>query len=153
MGVPISTNDRPQGEPAPASDERPPEELGDGYIVGNLTEDPELRFTPTGRAVAKLRVAYTTRVKDTDTGRWADGDTEFYTVTVWGQQGEHCAEHLQRGDRIVAAGTWTKRFWTSREGEARESVELTARDVGPSLLFRGAIVKRSDRTKAVQRDG
>lgn len=147
MSVPTNTAERPPGEPAPQGDERPPEDMGDGYIVGNLCEDPELRFTPTGRAVGKLRVAYTARVKDPDSGQWRDGETEFYTVTVWGQQGEHCAEHLQRGDRIVAAGTWTKRFWTSREGEPRESVELTARDIGPSLLFRGAIVKRTDRTK------
>ena len=152
MSVPTNTTERPAGEPAPQNDERQPEDLGEGFIVGNLTEDPELRFTPTGRGVAKLRVAYTARTKDPESGRWADGETEFYTVTVWGQQGEHCAEHLQRGDRIVAAGQWTKRFWTSREGEPRESVELTARDVGPSLLFRGAIVKRTDRNKGARSD-
>lgn len=153
MDVPTSTTERPKGEPGPKGDDRQPEDLGDGYIVGNLTEDPELRFTPTGRAVAKLRVAYTTRIKDPESNRWSDGETEFYTVTVWGQQGEHCAEHLQRGDRIVAAGSWVKRFWTDREDNERESVELTARDIGPSLLFRGAIVKRPDRNNGRQTDG
>jgi single-strand DNA-binding protein len=153
MTVP-ETTERPAGEPSsPANKGREPEDMGEGHISGNLTEDPSLRFTPTGRAVANLRLAYTPRVKDDDTGRWSDGETEFYSVTVWGTQGEHCAEHLQRGDRVVAVGRWSKRFWEDREGEQRESVELTAQDIGPSLLFRGAIVKRTDRNRGARSDG
>lgn len=130
------------GTKAPAND-RPAEDLGEGHIQGNLTEDPELRFTGTGRAVAKLRVAYTPRIHDTESGRWMDGETEFYTVNVWGGQAERCAEALLRGDRIVASGRWSKRFWQDREGLDREAVELTAQDVGASLLFRQAVVVRT----------
>lgn len=128
-------------------EQKPPvTQLGAGYVMGNLCEDPELRFTPTGRAVCKLRVAYSPRYKDEDTGKWADGDPQFYTVNVWGQQGEHCAEALMRGDRIVAAGSWSERTWETREGESRKSVELTAQDIGPSMLFRLAKVQRTKRS-------
>jgi single-strand DNA-binding protein len=110
--------------------------------MGNLTADPELRFTPTGRAVARLRVAWTPRIKAAGSDRYVDGPTEFYDLDVWGNQGERCAEHLQRGDRVVATGNWTKHLWKDREDNQRESYCLTARDIGPSLLFRGATIQR-----------
>jgi single-strand DNA-binding protein len=120
------------------------EDLGPGHIMGNLTEDPELRFTPSGRAVTKVRICYRDRIKDPKTEQWFDGEPEFYTLNVWGKQAEHCAEALAKGDRVVAAGSWSKRPWTTREGEARISVELTVRDIGPSLLFRSAEIQRPD---------
>lgn len=133
-------------EQAKAPDPKEPVSLGEGHISGNLTQDPELRFTPTGRAVAKLRVAYSQRVKDPATGQWRDGEPQFYDIDVWGKQGENCAEALQRGDRIVAVGEWFRRHWQTREGEARTSVTLTARDIGPSMLFKLAAVARWQKT-------
>jgi len=123
-----------------------PESLGEGHISGNTTQDVELRFTPTGRAVAKVRVAYAQRVKNPATGQWQDGEPQFYDIDVWGKQGENCAEYMNRGDRIVAVGEWFKRHWTDREGKERTSISLTARDIGPSMLFRGAAVIRAQRT-------
>lgn len=123
-----------------------PVSLGEGHISGNLTQDPDLRFTPTGRAVVKLRVAYAQRVKNPVTGEWQDGEPQFYDIDVWGKQGENCAEALQRGDRIVACGEWFRRHWETREGEKRTSVSLTARDIGPSLLFKLAAVARWQRS-------
>lgn len=142
MSAPITQTGNPEARQQSSSSERPPESLGDGHIMGNLTDDPELRFTTMGRAVARLRVAYTPRIKAETGDKWVNGPPEFYNLDVWGRQGERCAEHLRRGDRIVAAGSWTKRFWTDREGAERESVELTVRDIGPSLLFRDARLVR-----------
>lgn len=137
-----------QAEPAQAQQPDPdkPESLGEGHISGNLTQDPELRFTPTGRAVAKLRVAYAQRVKDPATNQWQDGEPQFYDIDVWGRQGENCAEALQRGDRIVAVGEWFRRRWTDREDKPRTSITLTARDIGPSMLFKLAAVVRWQKT-------
>lgn len=123
-----------------------PVSMGEGHISGNLTADPELRFTPTGRAVAKLRVAYAPRIKDEATGQWVDGEAQYYDIDVWGRQGENCAEFLQRGDRIVAVGEWFRRNWQTREGENRASITLTARDIGPSMLFRAVSIRRNART-------
>lgn len=120
------------------------EQVGAGHIMGNLTMDPELRFTPTGRAVCQLRLAFTPRVQNDDGKGWHDGPTEFYDVQVWGQQGERCAETLAKGDRIVAAGTWTREKYVNRKGDEAEAIRLTAQDVGPSLLFRNVLVDRSD---------
>lgn len=133
-----------QPETEPVTDK--PESLGEGHVSGNLTQDPELRYTPTGRAVAKLRVAYSQRVKDPASGQWQDGEPQFYDIDVWGKQGENCAEALQRGDRIVACGEWFRRKWNTRDGEARTTISLTARDIGPSLLFKLAAVARWQRT-------
>jgi len=134
-----------QAQSAPADDTKLVA-LGEGHISGNLTQDPELRFTPTGRAVAKLRVAYSQRAKDPATGQWHDGEPQFYDIDVWGKQGENCAEALQRGDRVVACGEWFRRHWETRDGEKRTSVSLTARDIGPSMLFKLAAVARWQKT-------
>lgn len=121
------------------------EQLGEGHITGNLTQDPEMRFTPSGRAVANLRLAYAPRIKDEASGRWIDGEPQFYSITVWGKQAERVCERLQRGDRIVAVGQWSRRTWIDREGQERKTVYLTAQDIGPSLLFRDATINRTVR--------
>lgn len=137
MGV---TNMRP-----PARDQKPADEssgktqyrdVGDGAVTGNLTRDPELRYTPAGRAIAALRVASTERVQDPRTGAWEDKGTAFYDVTVWGDQGERVAEHMRKGDRVVAMGTWQEQRWTDNDGQDRDKVILVAREIGPSFLFR-----------------
>lgn len=144
MNAPVTQTGHPEAQqPAPPSQDRT-EEIGEGHVFGNLTEAPELRFTPSGRAVTKLRVCYRPRIKNPDTDKWQDGEPEFYSINVWGRQAENCAEVFAKGDRIVAAGIWVKRYWTGRDGDERETVELTAKDIGPSLLFRSAEIQRPD---------
>ncbi len=145
MSVPARTGNPKARQRDQARDQDDRKDLGDGWLSGNLTTDPELRYTPTGRAVCNLRVAHTPRVKDDDTGKWGDGDTVFYNVTVWGQACENCAETLRKGDRVVVGGQWYERTWETTEGEQRTSVEMTARDIGPSLLFLAAVIKRTKR--------
>lgn len=122
--------------------------LGPGALSGNLTADPELRYTPSGRAVCQLRVAVSERRQDPDTGKWIDGPTEFFNVTCWGTLAENCAEHLLRGMRVVGEGTWAEEKWTSKEGEIRTTMVLTARDLGPSMIFYGARVLKPERQKS-----
>lgn len=148
MSAPAKGTKPAAGQQAKPADANPRESLGDGHISGNLTADPELRYTPTGRAVCRLRVAYTPRVLDPESSRWADGETEFYSLDAWGQQGENAAEHLQRGDRIVACGQWQRRTYEDTEGATRSVIEMQVRDLGPSLLFRGAKVQRNQRAGA-----
>lgn len=147
MNAPITPTGHPEAAQPGELTETKAEDLGEGHIMGNLTQDPELRFTPTGRAVARLRLAYTPRAKNPETGRWADGETEFYDLQVWGKQGERCAEFLRRGDRVVAAGTYTRRTWQGRDGLDHQTVELTVKDIGPSMLFRGVQVNRDEPAK------
>lgn len=146
MSAPGTESVRPQGSKADksaGSDRRP---LGQGHVSGNLTFDPELRFTPTGRAVCKLRIAYVPRVKDADSGNWIDGEVEFYDIDAWGQQAENCAEKLRKGDRVVAIGDWQEVTYESKDGSTVTRNQMTARDIGPSLLFRAATIDRTDRT-------
>jgi single-strand DNA-binding protein len=105
-------------------------------ITGNLTDDPELRFTPNGNPVANFRLAVTARVKG-DT--WRDGDTSYFRVNVWRQLAEHVAESLSKGDRAVVIGRLKSRSWETPEGERRSVVEVEADEVAPSL--RWAIAK------------
>lgn len=148
MNVPVSPTGNPDARQQGQPQDRQTEELGEGHIMGNLTQDPELRYTPTGRAVTKLRLAWTPRIKNPQTNAYQDGPTEYYDLDVWGAQGERCAEQLARGDRVVAAGTWTKRTWQDKEGQDREAYSLTARDIGPSLLFRSAAIDRTPRAES-----
>lgn len=134
-----------QPEPKP---EKPREKITDGTINGNLTFDPELRYTPTGIAVCTLRVAETERVKNED-GTWSNGDTYYYDVECWRGLAENVAESLQKGDRIVASGTFWKRYWTNKEGEEQEAIYLSANDVGPSLVFRTVKLDRTQRSKSL----
>jgi single-strand DNA-binding protein len=110
-------------------------------IVGNLVDDPEVRFTGTGIAVANLRVAVTQRIQQD--GGWRDGDTSFFKVNVWRDQAEHLAESLTKGDRIMVTGRLRQRSWETPEGEKRSVTELEADEVGASLKWATAKVERT----------
>ena len=116
-------------------------------IVGNLTNDPELRFTPSGAAVASFTVASTPRVLDKATNEWKDGESLFITCNVWRQYAENVAESLTKGMRVIVTGRLKQRSYETREGEKRTVVELDVDDVGPALKSATAKVNR------VQRDG
>ncbi len=104
-------------------------------LVGNLTEDPELRYTAQGAAVANFRIAVSKRIRDPQTNEWKDGDTSFFRINVWRQLAENVAESLTRGTRVVVTGTLKMRQWETQEGEKRSVIEVEATDVGPSLKF------------------
>ncbi|MEX2101904.1 MAG: single-stranded DNA-binding protein, partial [Actinomycetota bacterium] len=111
-------------------------------IVGNLTDDPELRYTPNGAAVAKFRVAVSRRVKDDATGQWKDADTSFFSVNAWRSLGENAAESLTRGTRVVVTGRLLQRSWETQEGDKRTVIEIEADEVAPSLRWATAKVER-----------
>jgi single-strand DNA-binding protein len=127
---------------ADKDDQAPSKDLGPGSVSGNLTRDPDLTFTGSGHPVSNLRVADTPRVKDPKTGKWQDGETVYYGIAVFGALAENVAQNLSKGDRIVAEGRWTQSTWKDEEGTPHERIVLTARDLGPSMLFRGARVLR-----------
>jgi single-strand DNA-binding protein len=102
-------------------------------VVGNLVDDPELRFTPSGAAVAKFRIASTPRTFDPQTNEWKDGESLFLTCSVWRQAAENVAESLQRGMRVVVQGRLKQRSYEDREGVKRTVYELDVEEVGPSL--------------------
>jgi single-strand DNA-binding protein len=110
-------------------------------IVGNLVDDPELRLTNTGTAVANLRVAVIQRIQQD--GEWRDGDTSFFKVNVWRDQAEHLAESLSKGDRVMVTGRLRQRSWETPEGDKRSVTELEADEVGASLKWATAKVERS----------
>jgi len=102
-------------------------------VVGNLVDDPELRFTPGGAAVAKFRVASTPRVFDKQTNEWKDGEGLFLSCSVWRDAAEHAAESLERGMRVIVQGRLKQRSYEDREGVKRTVYELDVEEVGPSL--------------------
>ena len=104
-------------------------------LVGNLTDDPELRFTAQGAAVANFRIAVSKRIRDPQTNEWKDGDTSFFRINVWRQLAENVAETLTRGTRVIVTGTLKMRQWETQEGEKRSVVEIEATEVGPSLKW------------------
>jgi single-strand DNA-binding protein len=112
-------------------------------LTGNLTDDPELKITPTGVPVASFRLACTPRVRDGET--WRDGETSFFRVNVWRELGEHVADSLAKGDRAVVIGRLKARTWESAEGERRTVVEVDADEVGPSLRWATATPQRAPR--------
>ncbi|MDF1604423.1 single-stranded DNA-binding protein [Nocardioides sp. YIM 152315] len=114
-------------------------------VVGNLVDDPELRFTPSGAAVANFRIASTPRIFDRQTNEWKDGDALFLSCSVWRQAAENVAESLQRGMRVIVQGRLKQRSYETREGEKRTVVELDVDEVGPSLTFATAKVTRASR--------
>ena len=114
-------------------------------ITGNLTADPELRFTPTGRPVASFTIASTPRFPDRDTGQWKDGETWFVRCSAWGDTAENIAGSLSKGAAVIAAGRLRCRTWETTEGDKRATVELTVDDIGPSL--RRAVVKVTKATR------
>lgn len=145
--MPAST--RNSRSPATESS-RPGTEYGDrenGSLSGNLTRNPELRFTQTGRAVANCAVAVNERIKNEKTGQWQDTEPEFYEITVWGQQAEHFTESLVKGDRIVATGFFQEETYINRNGEKVTTTRFTAQDIGPSMLFSNVVIKKATRSK------
>ena len=117
-------------------------------IVGNLTADPELRFTPAGHAVANFTVASTPRTFDRQSGEWKDGDALFMRCTIWRDGAEHVAESLTRGDRVVVQGRLRQRSFETRDGDKRTVVELDVDDVGPSLRYATVKVTKAHRAGA-----
>jgi single-strand DNA-binding protein len=114
-------------------------------VVGNLTADPELRFTPSGAAVASFTVASTPRTLDRATNEWKDGDALFLRCSVWRQAAENVAESLTRGSRVIVQGRLRQRSYETREGEKRTVVEMEVDEVGPSLRYATAKVNRTQR--------
>jgi single-strand DNA-binding protein len=112
-------------------------------VVGNLVDDPELRFTPSGAAVAKFRVASTPRTFDRQTNEWKDGDSLFLTCSVWRQAAENVAESLQRGMRVIVQGRLKQRSYEDREGVKRTVYELDVEEVGASLKSATAKVTKT----------
>jgi single-strand DNA-binding protein len=113
-------------------------------LIGNLTDDPELRFTPNGAAVANFRLAVTPRVREGD--QWKDGETSFFRVNVWRDLAEHVTESLGKGTRVVVLGRLRARSWEDKDsGERRSVVEVEAEEVAPSLKWATAKVERTGR--------
>ena len=115
-------------------------------VVGNLTNDPELRFTPSGAAVASFTVASTPRILDKATNEWKDGDALFLRCSVWRQAAENVAESLTRGARVIVTGRLKQRSFETKEGEKRTVVELDVDEVGPSLRYATAKVNKASRS-------
>jgi len=115
-------------------------------IIGNLVGDPELRYTPTGQAVATFRVASTPRYMDRTTNEWKDGESLFLSCNVWRQAAENVAESLQRGMRVIVSGRLKQRSYETKEGEKRTVYEIEVDEVGPSLRNASAKVIRSNRS-------
>ena len=114
-------------------------------LVGNLTADPELRFTPAGAAVANFTVASTPRTFNKASGQWEDGEALFMRCSIWRQAAENVAESLTRGMRVVVQGRLVQRSYTTKEGEKRTVVECQVDEVGPSLRYATAKVNKADR--------
>ncbi len=114
-------------------------------VVGNLTADPELRFTPSGAAVANFTVASTPRTFDRQSGEWKDGEALFLRCNIWRQAAENVAETLTRGARVIVQGRLKQRSFETREGEKRTVIELEVDEVGPSLRYATASVTKASR--------
>lgn len=114
-------------------------------VVGNLVADPDLKFVPSGRAVATVRVASTPRFQDRATGEWKDSPTLFLTCTIWGPQAENTAESLTRGTEVIVSGRLKQRSYETQEGERRTVVELDAEYIGPCLRKATAKVTKAQR--------
>ena len=114
-------------------------------VVGNLTNDPELRFTPGGDAVANFSIASTPRTFDRQSNEWKDGETLFLRASVWREAAENVAESLTKGTRVVAQGRLKSRSYDTKEGEKRTVMELEVDEIGPSLRYASAKVTRTQR--------
>jgi single-strand DNA-binding protein len=114
-------------------------------VIGNLTNDPELRFTPSGAAVAGFTVASTPRTLDRESGQWKDGDPLFLRCSVWRQYAENVAESLTKGMQVIVQGRLKQRSYETREGEKRTVVELDVDEIGPCLKFATAKVTKASR--------
>jgi single-strand DNA-binding protein len=114
-------------------------------VIGNLTADPELRFTQSGAAVANFTVASTPRTFDRQSGEWKDGEALFLRCNIWRQSAENVAESLTRGARVIVSGRLKQRSFETREGEKRTVVELEVDEIGPSLRYATAKVNKVSR--------
>jgi len=112
-------------------------------VVGNLTADPELRFTPSGAAVATFTVASTPRTFNKQANEWKDGETLFMRCSVWREAAENVAESLAKGQRVIVQGRLVQRSWEDKEGQKRTVIEMQADEVGPSLRYATAKVTRT----------
>jgi single-strand DNA-binding protein len=115
-------------------------------VVGNLVNDPELRFTNSGAAVASFRIASTPRTFDRQSGEWKDGEALFLSCSVWRQAAENVAESLQRGSRVIVQGRLKQRSYETREGEKRTVIEMEVDEIGPSLRYATAKVQKMSRS-------
>jgi single-strand DNA-binding protein len=122
-------------------------------VVGNLVDDPQLRYTPTGQAVCNFRVASTPRKLNQQTNEWEDGDSLFLTCNVWRQAAENCAESLQRGTRVIVSGRLRQRSYETKEGEKRTVYEVEADEVGPSLRNASAKITKTTRSGGASNGG
>ena len=116
-------------------------------LVGNLVDDPELRFTPSGAAVANFTVASTPRTFDRQSQEWKDGEALFLRCNVWRQAAENVAESLTRGSRVIVSGRLKQRSFDTKEGEKRTVIELEVDEIGPSLRYATAKVTRAARSE------
>jgi single-strand DNA-binding protein len=114
-------------------------------VIGNLTNDPELRFTPSGSAVANFTIASTPRTFDRQKNEWVDGETLFLRCSVWREAAENVAESLTKGMRVVVEGRLKSRSYETKEGEKRTVIELEVDEIGPSLKYANAKVNRTQR--------
>lgn len=114
-------------------------------LVGNLTEDPELRYTGQGTAVTNFRIAVNRRVKDQTTGEWRDGDASYFRINCWRDLAEHVADSLRKGMRVIVAGTLKTREWETQDGDKRRDIEIEASECGPSLRWATAQVQKAQR--------
>lgn len=112
-------------------------------LVGNLVEDPELRFTPTGVAMAKLRLAVNRRWMDRSTNEWQE-EAHFFTATCWRDMAENVSESLRKGNRVMVTGRLQQRQWENEQGERRSMVEVSIDEIGPSLRWATASVSRTE---------
>lgn len=119
--------------------------MSTSQIIGNLTADPELRFTPSGAAVASFTVADTPRYFDKAKNEWVEGETLFMRCSVWNQTAENVAESLRRGDRVICIGKLAQRSYETREGENRIVIEMKVDEIGPSLRFHTAEPRKATR--------
>ena len=113
-------------------------------LVGNVTRDPELRFTPTGQAVANFGLAVNRRWQNRQSQEWEEA-TSFFDVVAWGEMGEHAAESLSKGSRVLVEGRLEQRSWETDGGERRSKVEVVADEIGPSLRWATAVVTKTER--------
>ncbi|HEX3425603.1 MAG TPA: single-stranded DNA-binding protein [Acidimicrobiales bacterium] len=113
-------------------------------ITGNITRDPELRFTPSGQAIANFGVAVNRRWQNRQTNEWEEA-TSFFDVVAWGTLGENCAQSLTRGSRVVVSGRLDQRNWENQEGEKRSKIEIVADEVAPSLRFATVKIEKNER--------
>ncbi|WP_030812431.1 single-stranded DNA-binding protein [Streptomyces sp. NRRL S-337] len=122
-------------------------------ITGNLTADPELKYTTSGAALVKFTVASTPRTYDKTSGQWKDGTAAFFRCAAWRQLAEHVADSLTKGSRVVLSGRIRQHNWQTPEGENRSMLAVEVDDIGPSLLFATATVERTQRSGSASTEG